>query len=148
MTNWTPLEIQHLYPVFLQVALTLTVLVVLFMRRMIGTLQGKIRFSYFKLLQLPPGMEQPKGEQATARNFVNLFELPVLFYTVIILLLVFHQADETSLTLGWVFVASRAAHSLIQITINHVITRFTAYFVGFLTVLVLWARFYIQVSGL
>jgi hypothetical protein len=68
----------------------------------------------------------PDTVNAPSNNLKNLFELPVIFYTVCIFLLA-TEADTTFLNLAWFYVALRAAHSLIQCTINIVIYRFLVY---------------------
>jgi hypothetical protein len=76
----------------------------------------------------------PAAVNAPANNLKNLFELPVIFYAVCILLLA-TEADATFVNLAWAYVALRAVHSLIHCTINFVIYRFLVYL---LSSLVLW----------
>ncbi len=60
-------------------------------------------------------------------NFSNLFEVPVLFYALVLATAVAGVGDALLLGLAWAFVALRAAHSVIQCTYNRVMHRFTAY---------------------
>jgi len=76
------------------------------------------------------------------RNFVNLLELPVLFYA----LVAFQALNpdtvdglQTALAAG--FVASRFAHTLIHVTINNVGLRFLAHRAGFVILAYMWIRF-------
>jgi hypothetical protein len=55
--------------------------------------------------------------------YINLLELPVLFYAACLTLLASNRTDETMLTLAWAFVAFRIVHSLIQLTYNNVLHR-------------------------
>lgn len=78
----------------------------------------------------------PEPVSYPAYNFRNLFELPVLFYVLCLLLFVTEMADAWDLLAAWVFVALRVVHSAIHCTLNIVKYRFYAYFAS---ALVLWA---------
>jgi len=73
-------------------------------------------------------------------NFRNLFEVPVLFYAGVLLAAQAGFDDPALLALAWAFVGLRAVHSAVQCTINHVKTRFVAYALATLVLLVFWAR--------
>lgn len=60
-------------------------------------------------------------------NFINLFEVPVLFYVLVLATLQAGAADAGFVALAWGFVLLRAVHSLIQCSYNRVMHRFTAY---------------------
>jgi hypothetical protein len=77
-------------------------------------------------------------------NLINLFELPVLFYVVIIVLYVTGRGDEVYLTMAWVYVLLRAAHSFIHCTYNRVMHRFSVYMLSSVVLWVMWARLALQ----
>lgn len=82
-----------------------------------------------------------------ADNFRNLFEVPVLFYTLAALAVALGDVP-TWLAIGaWSFVALRYIHSFIQCTYNKVMHRFAAFGLGFLIIVVLWVSFVISLSG-
>lgn len=60
-------------------------------------------------------------------NFINLFEVPVLFYVLVLATLTSGVSDPALVVLAWTFVALRAMHSLIQCSYNRVMHRFTVY---------------------
>lgn len=60
-------------------------------------------------------------------NFINLFEVPVLFYVLVLATLAAGVNDGVLLALAWAFVGLRALHSAIQCTYNRVMHRFSAY---------------------
>ncbi|HQZ31747.1 MAG TPA: MAPEG family protein [Arenimonas sp.] len=60
-------------------------------------------------------------------NFINLFEVPVLFYVLVLATMQAGVHDALLLALAWAFVALRAAHSAIQCSYNRVMHRFTVY---------------------
>jgi hypothetical protein len=77
---------------------------------------------------------------APADNFKNLFEMPVLFYTVVLLSLVLLIQDEMLVRLAWIFVGLRALHSAIHCTYNRTLHRFGAYLASSLVLIAMWIR--------
>ncbi|HWR96136.1 MAG TPA: MAPEG family protein [Arenimonas sp.] len=74
-----------------------------------------------------------------ADNFRNLFELPVLFYAAM-LLIIFSQTESlVLLVLAWAFVALRYLHSYIHCTYNRVKDRFTVYLFSGAALWAMWA---------
>ena len=73
-------------------------------------------------------------------NFSNLFELPVLFYTAILLTLILMVQDSILVILAWNFVISRYLHSLIHVTYNRVIHRFYMFLLSSFFLLAYWVR--------
>lgn len=71
-------------------------------------------------------------------NFRNLFELPVLFYLVLVIAAQAALVTTTFLALAWAFVALRIAHSVIHCTYNKVMHRFYVYAAGGAVLWVLW----------
>jgi hypothetical protein len=74
-------------------------------------------------------------------NFNNQFQVPVLWYALLPLLLVTAKADWLTVALSWAFVASRIAHSVIHTGTNVVLNRFRAFVIGFTLVALMWAWF-------
>jgi hypothetical protein len=73
-----------------------------------------------------------------ADNFRNLFELPVLFYAAMLLIIVSRSESVVLLSLAWAFVALRYLHSYIHCTYNRVKDRFSAYLFSGLALWALW----------
>ena len=92
-------------------------------------------FKYGESTRVPPDVSIPN------RNYMNLLELPVLFYAVCLSFYVTRRVDETTLVLAWVYVALRAVHSLVHLTYNHVIHRLAVFAASNVVLLVLWVRF-------
>ena len=69
----------------------------------------------------PPSVSNPSD------NLKNLFEVPVIFYALVLYLFVTRQVDAIYLTAAWAFVAFRALHSAVHCTINIVLLRFALY---------------------
>lgn len=78
-------------------------------------------------------------QSAAADNFRNLFELPVLLYLALTVAAATSLGDGVVLTLAWIFVATRVAHSAIHCGYNRVMHRFAVYIAGALVLWLLWA---------
>jgi hypothetical protein len=129
-----------LYPVLGMVVLTIGVWLALYRAR-IGEMREK---------RIRPQVLASRASAAQltrtgpADNFSNLFEVPVLFYVLAVLLYAADNVGMLYLVLAWAFVALRVAHSVIHITYNRVIHRFLVYVAGASVVWVMWAVFAVE----
>lgn len=78
----------------------------------------------------------PDNINIAAENLSNLFELPVLFYTLCLYLFITHNVDNIYLSLAFAFLFIRTIHSVLHCFYNKVIYRFYAHI---FSSLVLWA---------
>ncbi|MGU3492632.1 MAPEG family protein [Xanthobacteraceae bacterium A53D] len=122
-----------LLPLFVQVALTFIVLLVMGGRR-----AGPLRDGSVGREAALDDSRFPAPARQAANNFRNQFELPVLFYVVTILALVTRKADIVFVILAWVFVVSRIAHAFVHLGSNEVRLRFPIYLVGFVALVIMW----------
>jgi len=83
----------------------------------------------------------PDEVRKVNNNYNNQFELPVLFYAILPLLLMLVKVDWLQVSLAWVFVASRILHSLIHTGSNIVMQRGLAFVVGFIAIGLMWTWF-------
>ena len=81
------------------------------------------------------------------RAFHNQFELPVLFYVLVALLLATHSGDYLLNVLSWLFVASRYAHAYVHTTSNIVARRFALFAVGAIVLAAMWVIFAVKISS-
>jgi hypothetical protein len=72
----------------------------------------------------PPSVSNPSD------NLKNLFEMPIIFYALVLYLFVSQRVDAIYLTAGWAFFVLRALHSAVHCTINIVLLRFALYVVS------------------
>ena len=77
----------------------------------------------------PPAVSNPSD------NLKNLFELPTLFYGLVLYLFVTNKVDEIYLVAAWTFAAFRILHSAVHCTVNIVLLRFWLYCIS---ALALW----------
>ena len=120
-------------PFFATIFLTLLVWVYMYIRRISFITSNKLNSQELAapgaLAQLsPPGVANPSD------NFKNLFEIPVLFYALVLYLFVMNQVDVVYVNAAWVFVVFRALHSAVQCTFNLIILRFYLYLIATLAV--------------
>ena len=91
-----------------------------------------------------PGSAAQITKQAD-RNLTNLFEFPILFYAICIVLYVSGKVDSFSILLAYWFVGLRFAHSLYHIFINGFIgdmpLRALLWLPSWLIVIWMWVRF-------
>ena len=72
----------------------------------------------------------PAKVQWKTHHYNHLLEQPVLFYAVILLLIVLGYDTPWAPRLAWFYVATRVAHSIVQVTFNRVFVRFTLFALG------------------
>ena len=76
-----------------------------------------------------------------ANNLANLFEMPVLFFAVVAFLMLTQQVNPTQVVLAWLFVLTRATHSVVHVGANNIRARFGIYLVSVIILAVMWIGF-------
>jgi len=82
--------------------------------------------------------------ETSANNLRNLFEMPVLYFALIPLLLMTHYGNHLQAILAWVFVALRVVHSFIHIGPKKVPARFMVYFASCVVLAAMWVGFFVD----
>ena len=72
----------------------------------------------------------PAWVERAADNYNHLFEQPVAFYAVTLAIALINSIDPLMMQLAWAFVTLRIIHSLVQLTFNLVLLRFTIFVAG------------------
>ena len=124
-----------LLPMFALAAWTLLVLVLIPLVRARAARRREIvidDFRYGESANVPAAVSIPN------RNYMNLLELPMLFYVVCIVLYLTAGSSTTTIALAWAFVALRIGHSLIHLTYNRVVHRLAAFTASNVALVVLW----------
>jgi len=83
----------------------------------------------------------PDEVRKLSNNYDNQFQLPVLFFALLPLMILLVKVDWFTVALAWVFIASRIVHSLIHTGDNVVVRRFQAFLLGFVTLGAMWGWF-------
>jgi hypothetical protein len=89
----------------------------------------------------------PASAVATSNNFVNLFELPVLFYAVVLALYALNQVDYIHVVCAYGFLLFRVLHSLIHCTYNHIMQRFGMYAIASIFLWVMVVRLVVGICA-
>jgi hypothetical protein len=120
-------------PFFCVILLTLVVWIYMYARRIPFIRDNALtpeQLTPAELARLsPPAVSNPSD------NLKNLFELPTIFYALVLYLYVTRQVDPVYVTAAWVFAGFRVAHSAVHCTVNVVLVRFGLYSVS---ALALW----------
>lgn len=123
-----------LAPVFVQMGLTLALLYAMGFMRV-----GAVRRREVRLAEIALGQQAwPVAVTKVSNAFRNQFELPVLYYVLVLIAILTRQADDAMVLLAWLFVALRLLHAAIHVTNNNVLNRFRAYVAGALVLTVMW----------
>jgi hypothetical protein len=124
-------------PVFALVLLTAVVWLAMLVVRNANVALGKVSMRYYQTYREgapPEWVERP------ARTFMNLLEVPVLFYVACLMMLATNACDAAQVALAWTFVGTRVLHAIIYMAWNYVPARFAAYVIGCVTLGVIWTR--------
>jgi hypothetical protein len=81
--------------------------------------------------------EEPHEVTRITRNLANQFELPVIFYAVVVLLVATGRVGTIDVIAAWVFVAGRIIHTLVQTLTDNVPLRGQVFLINFAAVVVL-----------
>lgn len=109
--------------------LTITVWIYMYFRRIPFILtelmpaeKAKVDADWAALDRLSPPLVKLPSD-----NLKNLFEVPTIFYAMVLYLFVTNQVDSAYLKAAWIFAAFRWFHSAVHVTINLVPLRFGLY---------------------
>jgi hypothetical protein len=111
-------------PVLALAAWTIAVLLLVPMARISAVRARRLKpsdFRYGESANVPGELSLPN------RNYMNLLELPILFYVLCVVLFVTGKVTNNAVTLAWVFVATRIVHSGIHLSYNNVLHRLLAF---------------------
>lgn len=128
-----------LYPVFAMILLTFIVWIIMYRARVAAIRRERIKLSELRTRERAVAAF-PDWALRPSDNFQNLFELPVLFYTLVAFLYATQSVDILYLGLAWAFVGLRAVHSAIHITYNNVLHRFYVYVTSGFILFGAWLR--------
>ena len=126
-----------LYPAISMMILTLFLYVKNSLDNVKAIKTKAINFKYFKTYK----GEVPDYVAVSRQTLKNQFELPIFFYFLIAVILVFDKVSQLDLILAWIFVASRYLHCYIRLSSNNVLNRAKVFLLGMLVLIVWWIIF-------
>lgn len=133
-----------LYPMLALAAWTLIVLALVPIARIRAARRLQVStddFRYGESPAVPPELTLPN------RNYMNLLELPVLFYALCLIAYATASASTLIVTLAWCFVGSRVIHTAIHLSYNNVLHRLAAFASGAAVLAVLLGVIGISLAG-
>jgi hypothetical protein len=137
--------ISILWPTFALAALTFVVFLVMFVKRL-GHIRanpptaedlatGEAALRYFSPVEMP------------ANNYRNLFEMPVLYFALVPLLMISNQDSSVQVGLAWIYVALRYLHSFIHIGPKKVQVRAMLFVFSAIVLSAMWIGFAIDIAS-
>ena len=121
-----------LWPMLAHMAWVVLLYVWLTVARWQAVQRGEVDYSSFEF-----NREEPPAVARIRLNLANQFELPVLFYALVVLLIAIGKVTMFDVVAAWVFVAGRVIHTLVQTLTDNVPLRGNVFMINFLAVMAL-----------
>ena len=123
-----------LYPAISMMILTLFLYVKNYLDSKKAVLNKSIQYNYFKTYT----GEVPDYMAVSRQTLKNQFELPIFFYFLISIILVFDKVSQLDLIFAWLFSTSRYLHCYIRLSSNYVPHRAKVFQFSMLILIVWW----------
>jgi len=130
-----------LLPLFVQIGLTCFLILWVAKERTVLFKRREIKWQDIALRQTP----WPDRVQQIGNCFQNQFEIPILFYVLVMLEIMTKKAGLLFVVMEWLFVATRFAHAYAFTTSNYVPLRGQFFIVGTIILFLMWVIFAIQI---
>jgi hypothetical protein len=114
-----------LWPLLAQVGLVFVLYAWLSMARRQAVKRGEVEQTSFVL-----GRGEPIELARISPNLANQFELPVIFYAAVALLVALDRVTSVDVVAAWIFVAGRVVHALVQTLTDNIVLRGQAFMVS------------------
>ena len=126
-----------LYPFISMILLTLFLYVQNYLVNRKAIKNGIVKFSYLKDYK----SDVPSYITISRQTLKNQFELPIFFYLLILMALIFDKVDLVDLIFSWIFVISRYIHCYIRLGYHNIIHRAYIFEIGMLALVIWWIAF-------
>ena len=130
------------FPVFALAGLTFAILLLIPYKRIKAVVLKQLVADDFKFGEsenVPPSVSLPN------QNYINLLELPVLFYLVCLVLYVTKSVDAMAIYLAWAYVGFRLIHTMIHLTSNNIFQRLIVFAISAFVLIAMWVRAFIAI---
>jgi len=114
-----------LWPLLAQIGLTFVLYGWLTIARTQAVTRGEAAYERFA------HGEEPHHVARITRNLANQFELPVIFYALVVLLIAIRKVETIDIAAAWLFVVGRVIHSLVQTLTDNVPLRGQVFLINF-----------------
>lgn len=130
-----------LFPIGTLALLTFFVVLQIPIRRFYAGISGKVTAEDFRFGE---SNRVPKWVSIANRNYMNLLEIPILFYLICMIYFITEKGSVFELGLAWIYVGLRFIHSGIHLTYNNVFHRLSAFGTSNLVLGGLWASYFLR----
>jgi hypothetical protein len=120
---------------------TLGVLTATGLRRVRAVRARRVPANAFRLGE---SADVPDELRVWNRNFMNLLETPLLFYVVSLAFYVTRKVSPGILAMAWAYVALRFLHSLVHLTTNRTVVRFSVFAASVTVLAWQWISFMVR----
>ncbi len=127
---------------FTQVLLTFSIMVIMGRRRFTEEKNKVIKMQDFLTMELDKAGSEVR---VADRNFINQFEMPILFFIACLTALQVHAAGFVFVILAWLYVGLRLLHSVIHLTTNTLKLRYYSFVVSSFVMLIMWLIILIRI---
>lgn len=131
------------WPMIVQAGLTYVVYWLMSKRRREAIAAGEATTRQFR-----ENTEEPARSLTARNNLRNQFELPVLFFAVVVALHATGGANLPAVALAWAFALSRIAHAVVHVTTNRIRHRRPLFIAGWFAVGGLWLLLAAKLAGI
>ena len=119
-------------PFLAMMLLTLVVWIYMYVRRLSFIFSKRLdpkQMTPSELARLTPSQVSTPSD-----NLKNLFEMPTVFYAVVLYIYVTNKVDAVYVAAAWAFFLFRALHSVVHCTFNFIPLRFVLYVISAMAV--------------
>jgi hypothetical protein len=82
----------------------------------------------------------PQDVVRVSNNYNHLFEQPILFYAICIIIALLNHVDNIHIWSAWIYVAIRIIHSIVQATKDIVLIRFKLFVISWIPLMIMVIR--------
>lgn len=107
--------------------------------------KGDVDPRYYKTYRDNTGV--PDKIIKMGNHYNNLFQMPIFFYLLVIMIYVTETVDSFFIVLAWLFVASRIAHTFIHLKRNNPLYRMQAFAAGVVVLVLMLLKFAVGIAG-
>jgi len=133
-----------IFPGIAMFFLTASVVVYMGIKRYAAIQGREVSIKFYRLFNEGA---QPARLQLISRHVQNHFEVPPLFYIVVLFIFVSGTVTPWQVTLAWLYVLSRCVHSYIHLGTNNVSQRFFVFGASGLILVALWVSLLLSLVG-
>jgi hypothetical protein len=132
-----------LYPMLALMGWTFCVLLLMGNRRIAAVQAGRVHAREFALGE---SAAVPADCTIVNRHYMNLLEIPLLFYAVSLTFYVTATADLVALVLAWAYVALRGVHSAVHLGSNRLFHRLLSFAASNFALMALWGWLLVRLA--